>query len=359
MVKTKYDLKLLNEFCNINELIYCQDYNNIPINCNTKIICRCKGKNCDETFEKSFKQLLKNKNFGCKKCHNKFKTIKTQNTCLERYGVTTTLKSKNVIEKIKHTLLEKYGVLSPLQSSTIKDKFKNTCLNKFGVINPTLNKEIREKVKNTCLQRYGCENPFQSMEIRDKIKKFNNEKYGVECNSKSQILKDKYKDTCLKKYGVDSHTKLDSIKNKIKQTNMTKYGYENVMHNSDIMEKASKNAYKKKEYIFSSDRIEIIQGYENYALDDLINNNICVSDIVVGPQNVPIIWYLDKNDKKHRHYVDIYVTSLNKCIEVKSKWTFNKNQDIVLKKQEEGKKLGFNYEIWIYDSNGNKITTLE
>jgi hypothetical protein len=355
----KYNFNYLQDFCSENKLICIQDYSSFPINCNTKIECKCKRDNCDNTFEKSFKQLVKSKNFGCENCFIYFRTMKIKNTCLERYGVTTTLKDKVVISKIKNTLLEKYGVTSPLQSLDIKEKFKNTCLERYGVTNPTLNQEIQEKVKQTCLQKYGCDNPFKSDDIKDKIKEYNRNRYGFECNSKSQELKDKYIDTCLKKYGVDSHTKIDSIKDKIKQTNTLKYGCENVMHNSDIMEISSKNAYNKKNYIFPSGRIEIIQGYENFAIDDLIKSNISEDDIIIGSKNVPIIWYLDEYNKKHRHYVDIYIKSLNKCIEVKSTWTFNKKQDIVLKKQEEGKKLGFEYEIWIYESKGNKINTIK
>ena len=127
------------------------------------------------------------------------------------------------------------------------------------------------------------------------------------------------------------------------------------MQNTEIMDLSSKNAYNKKTYSFSSGRIETIQGYENFAIDELIKNNISEDDIIIGAKNVPIIWYLDETDKKHRHYVDIYVKSLNKCIEVKSTWTFKKNHDIVLKKQEEGKKLGLEYEIWIYDQKGKKM----
>ena len=354
----KYTFNFLKDFCDEYALICIKDYSNIPINYNTKIECKCKRENCDNILKKKFKQLVKSKNFGCDSCSIYFKTEKGKNTCLERYGVTTTLKNKDVIEKIKNTLFKKYGVTSPLQSLEIKEKFKNTCLEKYGVKNPTLNNEIQEKVKNTCLQKYGCNNPFQSSDIKDKIKAYNKDKYGFECNSKSQELKDKYKDTCLKKYGVDSHTKLDSVKDKIKQTNILKYGCENVMHNSDIMEIASKNAYNKKKYVFPSGRIETIQGYENFAIDDLIKNDINEDDIIIGSTNVPTIWYLDESNKKHRHYVDIYVKSLNKCIEVKSTWTFNKNLDNVFLKQEEGKKLGFDYEIWIYDPKGNKINTI-
>jgi hypothetical protein len=68
--------------------------------------------------------------------------------------------------------------------------------------------------------------------------------------------------------------------------------------------------------------------------------------------DVPEFWYNDKNHKKHRHYVDIFIKSLNKCIEVKSTWTLNKNKEVVFLKQQSAKELGYIYEIWVYDEKG-------
>ena len=46
--------------------------------------------------------------------------------------------------------------------------------------------------------------------------------------------------------------------------------------------------------------------------------------------------------------------SQNKCIEVKSTWTFKKQKEIVLLKKIAAKELGYLYEIWVYDNKGNK-----
>jgi hypothetical protein len=118
------------------------------------------------------------------------------------------------------------------------------------------------------------------------------------------------------------------------------------------MEKCSKNAYKSKEYLFPSGKIINIQGYEHYALDELFKEGVSEEDIKTGTKNVPELWYHDESGKKHRHYVDIYIPSQNRCIEVKSSWTFAKPN--VLLKQSAAKKLGYNYEIWVYDKKRNK-----
>jgi hypothetical protein len=95
------------------------------------------------------------------------------------------------------------------------------------------------------------------------------------------------------------------------------------------------------------------QGYENFALDELIiNDEIDESDIITGCANVPKILYIDENNKTRAHFVDIYIPSQNRLIEVKSTWTFTKCG--VLLKQKAAKELGYNYEIWVYDKKKNK-----
>ena len=78
-------------------------------------------------------------------------------------------------------------------------------------------------------------------------------------------------------------------------------------------------------------------------------------DIITGSGSVPEIWYDDDEGLKHRHFVDIFIPSQNKCIEVKSTWTAEKKKDNIFKKQQAGKQLGYNYEIWIYNSKGEKV----
>ena len=113
-------------------------------------------------------------------------------------------------------------------------------------------------------------------------------------------------------------------------------------------------SYYLKEYTLPSGNIIKIQGYEHFALNELLKN-INENDIITGCKNVPTIWYNDESGKKHRHFVDIFIPSQNKCIEVKSTWTFKKQKEIVLLKKLTGKELGYLYEIWVYDNKGNKV----
>jgi hypothetical protein len=185
------------------------------------------------------------------------------------------------------------------------------------------------------------------------MKETNLKNYGVEFASQSEEFKNKVKNTCLNKYGVEYPQQSQEVRNKSKNTCLHKYGVEHPAQNEKIMEIASNKCYKQKKIIFPSGKEIQCQGYEPFALNELVKN-INEDDIITGCKNVPTIWYYDTNGKKHRHYVDIFIPSQNKCIEVKSPWTVKKSKGI-FEKQEAGKKLGYEYEIWVYDTKGNRV----
>ena len=90
-------------------------------------------------------------------------------------------------------------------------------------------------------------------------------------------------------------------------------------------------------------------------MDELIKDNVKEHDIITGMKNVPEIWYQDENKNKHRYYVDIFIPSQNRMIEVKSTWTFQKKKDTIFMKQEACKLCGYQCEIWVYDGKGDKV----
>jgi hypothetical protein len=73
---------------------------------------------------------------------------------------------------------------------------------------------------------------------------------------------------------------------------------------------------------------------------------------------VPELWYFKDDKSKHRHFVDIFVQLQNRCIEIKSTYTYKINKDDVLAKQRDAKKDGYLYEIWVFDQKGNIIEKL-
>ena len=78
------------------------------------------------------------------------------------------------------------------------------------------------------------------------------------------------------------------------------------------------------------------------------------TDIITDRKNIPRISYKIE-DKQKYYFPDIYIKSLNKIIEVKSTWTYTCNEDNIKEKANATKINGYEYEIWVYDKNGNKI----
>ena len=115
------------------------------------------------------------------------------------------------------------------------------------------------------------------------------------------------------------------------------------------------NSYKLKKYKMPSGKIISCQGYENFALDELLfEEKISEDDISTERNCVPEIWFYDKENVRHRYYVDIYIKSQNRCIEVKSSWT-NQPKNFVFEKKEAAENLGYKCDLWIYDKNRNKV----
>jgi hypothetical protein len=390
-----YNHEMLKKLCDENNLVLKEDYFIVPVNVSKIIEGKCKTDNCVNDFSKKFRYLVKSGAY-CPECTKNHGKLKVMETCMKKYGVKSAKQSKEVNEKAKKTCLEKYGVENPNQCKEIRDKIKKTCLEKYGVENPNQCKEVRDKHKKTCLEKYGVEYISQHPDFSEKVKKTNLErfgstcslhnaemkekckktwlekygvehhlqsdstkakkkesylkKYGVEHPSQSEEIKEQKKETCLKNFGVEFPTQSSEVMDKMKQKSLEKYGVEHPMQTNEIFEKNQKSAYKRKEYTFPSGRLEYIQGYENYALDDLLQKEtIGEENIIVGCKNVPSIWFEDSLGKKHRHYVDIFIPTQNKCIEVKSTWTITKKIDFIFLKQEAAKKLGFQYEIWVYN----------
>ena len=277
-------------------------------------------------------------------------------TSLKNWGVKYPSQNKTIRDKSKQTNLINLGVEYPTQSQNVKNKIKEKCIEKYGVEYIFQSDIVKNKIKETNLLKLGVEYPTQSQNVRNKIKNIMNKQYGFDYASQNEKIKEKTKQTNLVKYGVECTLQNDKIKEKTKQTNLSKYGVEYPIQNPEIMEKHVKSSHNRKQYQFPSGKIEVVQGYEPFALNDLImNEKIDESNIIIGVKNVPEIKFIGQDKKTHRYYVDIFIPSENRCIEVKSLYTYNNNKSINLLKEEAAKKLGYNFEFWIYDNKGNRI----
>jgi hypothetical protein len=360
MTDRKYSYESLQKFCNQNGIELCRDYSTEKVRRETKIEGKCKTDGCDGVFNKSFRELLENGGYFCKPCFNKISSNKRKNSCLEKYGVENVVNCDIVQTKMKETNLKKYGTEHTFQSEQIKYKIKQTLIERYGVDNPNKNTEIRNKGKQTCLERYGAEHILQTEQYKEKYKTTIFEKYGVENISQNENIKQKKINTCLINYGVEYPPQSEVIKQLKIKTSLKKYGVEYPIQYPKVLDRNIKSCYRTKEYVMPSGNTLFTQGYEYLALDELINKQqIDENNIIMGSKNVPTIWYIGNDGKNHRHYVDIFIPTENRCIEVKSSWTAKKNEHNIYLKQQSAKQLGYNYEIWIYNEKKQLVNLIK
>jgi len=144
------------------------------------------------------------------------------------------------------------------------------------------------------------------------------------------------------------------IREKAKQTSMDIYGVENPMQDPEICEKQHIASFHYKEYELPNGDIIKVQGYEPIALDILFKIGYDQNDLITSKICVPEIWY-HYNETKHRYFCDIYIISINKIIEVKSDWIYEKEKEKNMLKAEACIKSGYNFEFWIIDKDRSYI----
>ena len=230
----------------------------------------------------------------------------------------------------------------PKYNQRLRIKFRCSCgvetSKKFEMLNvhriPYCEKcsivKINEKIKKSCMDKYGYANPGQIPEIKKKINDSYIKNWGIHPLKTQEIIL-KRAETCLEKYG----------------------GHPN--QNIEVQARAEANSYHHKDYMMPYGDIVKIQGYENLALDELVQ---CYEqeDIVIGRGKVPTIPYM-VDTKKHIYFPDFYIKSENKIIEVKSVWTLTIERGNVEEKAQATVKAGYKYEIWVYNEKKIKVQT--
>ena len=191
-------------------------------------------------------------------------------------------------------------------------------------------KKATERSKATLMKNYGVDNAGKSDEIIKKIQNIFETKYGMH-PKKTKEVQDKWKATCLEKYG----------------------GHPN--QNVDVQIKSEATSYHYKDYMLPSGNLVKYQGYENLALDELVQIYE-EEDIGIGRSNVPVIKY-NVGDVKHVYFPDFFIKSENKIIEVKSEWTIKLRRGNVEEKALASIAAGYKYEIWVYSDKRVKVET--
>ena len=160
-------------------------------------------------------------------------------------------------------------------------------------------------------------------------------------------------DTSMEKYGVPSPNMAESVKQKKICTSLENWGVEHPAQSQEVMERTQKNAKKYKKFVMPSGDIRIVQGYEPFALADLLKI-YTEEQIKTDRKDVPRIQYEVDGVNKY-HFPDIFIPHEKKIVEVKSTWTYNCKTDNIQVKKNAAEEQGFLYEIWRYDNKGLKV----
>ena len=209
-------------------------------------------------------------------------------------------------------------------------KFEMLNLYRLPYCDPCSKKKMLEKIKKACMDKFGVENAGQSEEIKKKIHESYIKHYGMH-PLKTDEIKDKRAATCLEKYG----------------------GHPN--QNKEVQAKSEATSYHYKTYMMPSGNLVKYQGYEDKALDELVQLYE-EEDIRIGRANVPIIDYYVDN-KKHVYFPDFYINSENTIIEVKSEWTIQLKRGNIEENAIATIKAGYKYQIWIYSHKKVRVET--
>lgn len=296
----------------------------------------------------------------CKVCTKE--TIKE--TCLRIYGVDNPSKSEMVKKRMVRTVRKRYGVdyamqyeefakksvetnkrnhdgIFNLNDPKLREEAASAYIEKYGSHFGTV-KEHQEKSKEKCRENLGVDYPFQSKKIHEKIKKGNLDKYGNEVFLASETGKK----MIVEKYGSEFFVTSQAMRDQM----MEKYGVENAMQNPEILAKALYTAYSSKDFICPSGKVCRVQGYEPFALRDLLEQGVEEDDIVTGCSKVPTVRY-EFEGKSRVYFPDIYIKSRDLIIEVKSVYTHQRELEKNNAKFDACALL-HNFQLWIYGPKG-------
>jgi hypothetical protein len=241
---------------------------------------------------------------------------------------------------------------TPEQKEEIYKKQRNTNKERYGDEITFRVKSIKDKMKKTLQKNYGdhVNNPTQSKEINDKVKKSIKEKYGVENPGQTPQAKQ----TRIDKYGTENPFSSKEVQEKIRQTNLERYNVEYPMQKPEIFEKATK--HRTYEYVASNGKTYMLQGYEKYALEELLkiyDDN----DIVTGSSNISKHkkFKYEYDGKVRNYFPDFYIISENLIIEVKSLFTLEYEKEKNNLKKEAVLKTNTKFEFWIYEKTGDRL----
>jgi hypothetical protein len=207
------------------------------------------------------------------------------------------------------------------------------------------------------LEHHGVEHTLQRRDIREQGLKTMQNTYGEGITNISQVaeIKERKIQTSIKNYGVPYPIQNEEVKQRAEDTCMKNHGVRSPLQNEEIRLRTLNSAFQQKKFVMPSGRIIKVQGYEPFALRDLLKTYTEEQIKVDSERGMPIIMYTTEDGKTHRYYPDIYIAHENRIIEIKSRYTAGEGGRNVILKKEATIAAGFLYEIWCYNEKGQRI----
>jgi hypothetical protein len=325
MPKKRFTKELLDKIIERDGATLIGEYSKINRNISIKYKCKC-----GEEYQKMMRYIVEEAGALCKKC-----------------GM------HHMVETQKKSMLDTYGVSHPMLVPEFKKKQEETMIANYGVSHNSHNPNTIQKRKDTILEHFGVAHHFQVPEKIEERRENCRIKFGVDHHLQRDDILAKQRQTNLERRGVEYSLQSEEVKAKGVATNLLVYGVEHPSQNQEVMERAQKNAKKYKEYKMPSGYVRKVQGYEPFALTDLLKV-YTEEQIKTDRKDIPRIQYKVDGENKY-HFPDIYIPHENKIVEVKSTWTYDCKTDNIQLKKNAAEDQGFIYEIWCYDKKGQKV----
>ena len=244
------------------------------------------------------------------------------------------MKVEEIRKKAEQTNMVKIGVKYSFHTPQSFEKIRKTCLLRYGVQFPLQSEFIQAKITQKWLEKIGAGRPMTNQKY---WKQCMVDKYGVDHYSKSNHCKI----ACLDKYGVDHYSKTDQFKIDYANTCLDKYGVDHPMKTIEIFQKATRNSFCRKPFVYPSGRVDYILGYEGVAIFELLES-YNERDIITNVWCIPTFKYkrvssearplLNKEYAMSVYFPDILLP--DKIIEVKSAYLYKRDKQNVIEKMK-------------------------
>ena len=259
--------------------------------------------------------------------------------CQYHYGYDNIAQLPDVKQKRADTNLKKYGFASCSQSEEIKAKVRATNISRRGVPYPMQSLEVQAKSRASMKSRLGVEYALQSEACLVNFKRTMTARHGVAHALQSGVLADKAAQTSLARFGYSNASNSPEVQEKIKRVNQERYGGNSAMcnnriqckaqattqsnygvahplQNKELFAKAMRTAHRVKTVKYGK-RVVEYQGWEDTVFALLAKKFGLDSVLTQFDSDFPDWIFAEAGT-----FPDLFVSTKNLFVEVKSLWTF-------------------------------------